>query len=43
LKKAIEHCRHFVSMVANPAWQMAALKIVANSVKVVQVTTRHSA
>ena len=37
LKKAIEHSRHFVSMVAHPSWQIASMKIVAYAVKVVQV------
>ena len=37
LKKAIEHSRHFVSMVAHPSWQITSMKIVAHAVKVVQV------
>jgi Fe-S-cluster-containing dehydrogenase component len=32
LREAIKHCRHFISMVACPQWQLIAMEIVAKAI-----------
>lgn len=32
LRETIQHCRHFISMVACPQWQLLSMQIVAESI-----------
>lgn len=32
LRQTIQHCRHFISMVACPQWQLLSMQIVAESI-----------
>lgn len=36
LEKSIEHCRHFISMVGCPQWQITALEIVSTAVQIIR-------
>ena len=37
LRETIKHCRHFVSMVANPQWQILSMEIISEPMLRIQL------
>ena len=37
LRETIKHCRHFVSMVANPQWQILSMEIISEAMLRIQL------
>ena len=37
LRETIKHCRHFISMVANPQWQLFSMEIVSEAMLRIQL------
>ena len=37
LRETIRHCRHFISMVANPQWQLLSMEIVSEAMLRIQL------
>ena len=37
LRETIKHCRHFISMVANPQWQLLSMEIISEAMLRIQL------